>query len=326
MRRAAALAALALAAAVGVTVPAQAKAPGPPKMIRDATATRLDYAVNMPNIEADLEERAPKWMSTPTAKMFTRIDVNGDGIDDWRVDYEKAPVPSYFCGTGGCRQEIWVSEPGSSWRRVMGVGVRDLKLTRKGGVTRLDLDFHGTACGGYGAQECPRSYLWDEKAGYFVETAGPVGQTWLWGGPLTLEPPNLESEAPPAVLTALERMQMECGKNEGGFDPEWNVTRIPDLDGDGVRDWVVGSEYAACEYDMVDAGNTSPPLPVFVIVSAGGGDGLVAYEGMSLAYGVDMSVKPARLYVVPKAWEACKYEVVCGKPLRWDAASKRLVE
>jgi len=315
-----------LAALVLAAVATPALADQPPKMVWDAVAARLDYAANEANIEADLPERAPAWMSTPKGEMFTRVDVNDDGVADWRVDFGEAPNPSFFCGTGGCRQEIWVSEPGDSWRRVMSVGAGDFRLTPRRGGARLDLNFHGTACGGYGAQGCPRSYLWDERAGFFVETTGPQGQTWLWDGPVTLEPPNLESDAPPAVLSALERLQMECGRNNGGFDPEWTVNRIPDIDGDGERDWVVGNHYARCSYDMVDIDNVSPPLPVFVVVTAGGGDGVVAWEQTAMAYGVDMASSPAAFYAVPDGWEACEYEKPCGRRLRWDAAQGRLVE
>jgi len=303
-------------------------APKPPQAIWDSTVNQLDQEANGPNYEADLEERAPAWMTAPKAAMFTRLDVNGDGIDDWRVDFETAPNPSYFCGTGGCRQEVWVSEPGNSWRRVMGATVRDFKLRRRGGVTRLDLDFHGSSCDGYGVQECPRSYLWDADAGEFVETVGPAGQTWLSGGPRTLEPPNLESGAPPAVLAGLERMQMQCGINNGYYDPAGGVTRIPDIDGDGVRDWVIGSAYMSCDYAMEDAANASPKLPILVYASNGGGEGVLAYEATDAHYGIDMARSgPSAFYIIPRSdtGTGCEYEKPCGTRLRWDAATHRLI-
>lgn len=297
----------------------------PPQAIWDAAAANLDQQANGPNYEADLEERAPVWMVTPKLAMFSRVDVNGDGIPDWRVDYEKAPNPSYFCGTGGCRQEVWVSEPGNSWARVMSVGVRQFKLSRRAGVTRLDLDFHGSTCDGYGAQACPRSYLWDPRAGAFVETPAPGGRTWLSGGPRTLEEPNLDVEAPPALHAALERMKALCVVNQGFFEPA-NVTRIPDLDGDGVRDWAVGGPYSRCEYAMEDAANTSPPLPVLFIVSAGGADGRLALEmPPGSSFGVDMKGPPATLYVAEPE-TTCEFEKPCGKPLKWDAATGFLTE
>lgn len=314
------------AAALSLVLSAGAEAaPRPPQAIWDAAAANLDQQANGPNYEADLEERAPTWMVTPKLAMFSRVDVNGDGIPDWRVDYEKAPNPSYFCGTGGCRQEVWVSEPGNSWARVMSVGVRQFKLSRRAGVTRLDLDFHGSTCDGYGAQACPRSYLWNERAKAFVETPTPDGRTWLSGGPVTLEPPNLDVEAPLALMAAMERMQMQCAVNYGTFEAG-NVTRIPDLDGDGVRDWAVGGPYAACEYAMEDAANVSPKLPILFVVSAGGGDGALALEAPAgSSFGVDMKGAPATLWVAEPE-SACEFEKPCGKALRWDAAAGRLTQ
>lgn len=315
------LPALALSLALAGAAEAAAK---PPQPIWDSVAAHLDEEVNFADREADLPDRAPVAMTTPTQKMFTRVDINGDGTPDWRVNYEKAPNPSFFCGTGGCRQELWVSEPGGGHRRVMSVGARLLKVSRRGGVTRLDLDFHGSVCDGYGVQACPRSYLWDDRAG-FVETATPGGQTWLTGGPVTLEPPDLESEAPPAVLVALERIQTQCQENLGFFGPE-NASRLPDLDGDGVRDWVVGGTYAACEYAMEDAANTSPPLPILFVVSAGGREGKLALEmPAGSRFGVDIKGAPATLYVAEPEI-ACEFEKPCGKALRWDPATGHLTE
>lgn len=300
----------------------------PPQAIVDSTVAQLDQQANGPNYEADLPDRAPAWMTEPKPQMFSKLDVNGDGVPDWRVNFEKAPNPSFFCGTGGCRQEIWVSEPGGSWSRVMGVTVRLFKLTRRAGVARLDLDFHGSSCDGYGAQACPRSYLWDNTARAFVETTGPQGQTWLSGGPRTLEAPNLESDAPPAVHAALERMQEICRVNQGYFEPA-GVTRIPDIDGDGVRDWVVGSGYWSCDYALEDAANTSPELPILVVASNGGGDGVIAFEAMNAHFGIDMTASgPSAFYVIPKTdtGTQCEYEKPCGRRLRWDASAAKLVD
>jgi hypothetical protein len=95
----------------------------PPEAVREAV--RAEIATAMGPVEAG-DPAHP----APSAAMFKRIDINQDGLADWRVDFEKAPNPSYFCGTGGCRQRLYVSQPdgpscaGQGGRRRQGEGLR----------------------------------------------------------------------------------------------------------------------------------------------------------------------------------------------------------
>ncbi len=267
----------------------------------------------------------PANLTTPPAEMFSKVDINGDGKPDWRVDYEHAPNASLWCGTGGCRNELWVSGPGDSYRRVMSVGMRLFKLSRRGGVARLDLDFHGSLCGGYGVQACPRSYLWNEQAGAFLETAAPGNHTWLAGGPHALAEADL-TRAPAPVLAALERTQMQCQATNGRYDAEWGVTSIPDLDGDGARDWVVGSAYMDCDYRDGVPPDSKPDLSMMVFVT--GGDAAqprLALEGREMRYGIDIASTPAAFYAAELEAE-CEYEKPCGRRLRFDPATGHLTD
>src|SRR3990167_6042000 len=93
-------------------------APGPPEAVRAAVRTEIDGVLSSP------EPDEPAWIRSPTAAMFRRVNINDDDVADWRIDYEKAPNPSYFCGTGGCRQQIWVSNAAVGYDLVFNLTVR----------------------------------------------------------------------------------------------------------------------------------------------------------------------------------------------------------
>ena len=310
-----------LALGLALSAGAANAAATPPRQVFDSVEAGLKR-VSVVLVEDG--QTPPTTLTTPPAKMFSKVDINGDGKPDWRVDYEHAPNASLWCGTGGCRNELWVSGPGDSYRRVMSVGMRLFKLSRRGGVARLDLDFHGSLCGGYGVQACPRSYLWNEQAGAFLETAAPGNHTWLSGGPNALEEADL-TRAPAPVLAALERTQMQCQAANGRYDVAWGVTSIPDLDGDGARDWVIGGAYMGCEYDE-DRPEVAPELAMLVYVTGGdAAEPRLALEAKGVRYGLDISATPAAFYYM-EAEQQCAYEKPCGRRLIYDPGTGHLTD
>lgn len=242
----------------------------------------------------------------PPRAMFSRIDVNGDGVPDWRVDYEKAANASLFCGTGGCLQQVYVSRKGGyvlAFSRTAGT----FALSRAKGERVLDLDFHGSVCGGAGVDECKRRYAWDEASGRFLERPNKKGQTWLEDGPA--RPVDLSADdAPSAAIAQVERRVATCKAVGGTFAADENpFNDLPDLNGDGVRDWVVGSYYDTC--DGVDNG---PALPVTILVSRGP-DFVVGHEGGDARWGIDLAPSPHLVTFendkpVPWRWNGEKLE------------------
>lgn len=55
------------------------------------------------------ENRPPLLWSAPEG-MLRAVEVNGDGVADWLMDYEAAGQ-SRWCGTGGCLMRLFVSTP-----------------------------------------------------------------------------------------------------------------------------------------------------------------------------------------------------------------------
>lgn len=221
----------------------------------------------------------------PPAAMFSRIDVNGDGIPDWRVDYEKAANASLFCGTGGCLQQVYVSRNGGyvlAFARTAGT----FALSKTKGERVLDIDFHGSVCDGAGVDECKRRYAWDEASGRFLERPNRKGQTWLEAGPAPAVDTTAD-QAPQEVRAQVERRVALCKAAGGTFAAEEHpFNDLPDLNGDGVRDWVVGSYYDTC--DDVENG---PALPITILVSKKA-NFVLGFEGTDARWGVDLAPSP----------------------------------
>jgi hypothetical protein len=275
---------LGLAAAVvsACTLAAAAAVPEPVRKPVEAFYTREHQDMVDPDEPNGFRIQMP-------SGIFSKVDVNDDGVTDWMIDYERAQNPSLFCGTGGCLRQVYVSRDGGyvlAFDRV----IRQFKLRRAKGQRLLDLDFHGSTCGGAGVEECPRGYVWDEHTGRFIERPNARGGTWLQGGPSPLVA-TPASAAPRAVQNQLQRRAAFCaaagGKAPEGEDSVFND--LPDLNGDGVRDWVVGSYYDYCE--MGETGKDSPPIPTVILISKGG-DFVVGFEGAEVNWGVDLAPTP----------------------------------
>lgn len=280
MRLAGLYTAVALTAAALVT--AGFGAAQPPKAVLDLVAP--GYAAAMNEIYDDPDPKAPH-PGPPPAKMFQRLDLNGDGIADWRVDYEQAYNPSGFCGTGGCRTQLFISRPGGGYVLAFDRVIRVFKPRKVRGEHVLDIDFHGSHCGLTGVEECPRRYGWDETLGRYVERPNKRGETWLPEGPSPVLTTDLAT-APTAVRDQIARREALC-KAAGGRYPleEAAVNDLPDLNGDGQRDWLVGATYDMCEMGEVDG--AGPALPMVILATTPAGL-VVAFEGEVSNWGLEL--------------------------------------
>ena len=306
-------------AAVAVALPALAAPAKPPKAVRDSVAAELAKAAED---MTDPDNPPTRDFRTPPASMFSRVDVNGDGVPDWKVDYAEAPNPSMWCGSGGCQVELWASQPGGGYAKVMDELVRSLRFVRQDGAPAMALFFHGSTCGGAGVDPCERRYAWNEDIGWVAIPNGSNG--WLHGGPVELNP-YLLNERPPEVEQAIDRIVQTCPTDGSGERPTWIATRLPDINGDGRTDWAVGNFYSGC------GGAEEAPAPMIILASTPDGGLATAWEGGNVDYGVDISQTPAAFYVIPGG-EECRdgdgrlCERPWGKRLRWDGASGKLVE
>ena len=255
---------------------------------------------------------------TPTrlAPAIIVIDLDHDGIPDYLVDYNKV-INSHWCGTGGCSFELWRGTKGGHPVRVWDEMVREYNVTHRNGETVFDFDFHGSNCGTYGAAACPASFAWDPRAGRLAERATPKGDTTV----RLIDPiPLGRSQIPRNILQISLAATAKCKAN--GTDDEILLpVSIPDVDGDGLRDWAL--TIAICDkpgdYDLrqmlfATVGNEQHPT----MVASGA------------HYSISFRTKPATVAQVLKTEECEGYSVeadakICTRiPMVWNGTTKRL--
>jgi hypothetical protein len=90
-----------------------------------------------------------------------RIDLTGDGRDDYIVDFRDTKCgdrETTYCGTGGCVMNILVTLPDGSVQPVFDGRVRSYEIKpkpmKRGAARTIRFDLHGSYCGGFGAQAC----------------------------------------------------------------------------------------------------------------------------------------------------------------------------
>jgi hypothetical protein len=99
-------------------------------------------------------------------------DLNRDGLTDFVVDYSKFTSPAW-CGTGGCRYQLWLGAADKTAKIVFDQQMRDAK-TRQGSYgTIYDFDFHGGVCGKSGSEACPISFAYDTPSGAMIAVPIP---------------------------------------------------------------------------------------------------------------------------------------------------------
>nr|WP_314437148.1 hypothetical protein [uncultured Brevundimonas sp.] len=214
------------------------------------------------------------------ARLASPTSVGSSG-DDWVIDYEKTGDAGW-CGTGGCTKELWVSRQGRHVL-VFSEQVLEWRLT-PGEPAVLDIDIHGANCDATGAEPCLRRFVWNESRGRLDEAFNREGVGYLVG---PLFQPIAPEPYPDAVRAEIARRDDVC-RQAGGLvdDGEYPAVTSPDLNGDGRREWIVGSKYIGC-HSPVDDAIVMPTLGVTVVVSAGD-DWVIALTVQNSNYVVEL--------------------------------------
>ena len=87
-----------------------------------------------------------------------RIDLNGDGEDDWVLDeffFNCSTAASLFCGTGGCGVNFQIGDVLTS-RLAKGWDVHSMPP-----LSLVLLQVHGSNCGGTNVNPCVEALAWD---------------------------------------------------------------------------------------------------------------------------------------------------------------------
>lgn len=222
----------------------------------------------------------------PPASLASRVSVSPSG-DDWVIDYGKTGDFGW-CGTGGCTRDLWVAR-GNGHIRVFSEQVLGWRLM-PGAPAHLDIDIHGANCDASGSEPCLRRFVWNELSGGLEEGINREGSGYLVG-PL-FQP--VEPEAyPETVMLEIQRRDEICHAAGGLVDSgECPAVSSPDLNGDGTRDWIVGSKYIGC-HSPTDPEIVMPRMGLTVITSTGDGwqTSLTVDE---TAYAIELGAHTAR--------------------------------
>ena len=95
---------------------------------------------------------------------LTRRDINGDGIDDFILDYEHfacGASVSLYCGSAGCLTQVFASLSGGKFAKVLDENVRGIKFKTVRGRPAMLLELHGSSCGKPGAAPCSATLYWN---------------------------------------------------------------------------------------------------------------------------------------------------------------------
>jgi hypothetical protein len=103
------------------------------------------------------------------------VDIDGDTVQDWQIAWKA--FGSAWCGTGGCRYQLWQGRAKGTPRLVFDRQMRELAIERRAGRTVFVFDFHGSECGGFGSQACPGEFAWDAAAKALVLLPTPARHT-----------------------------------------------------------------------------------------------------------------------------------------------------
>jgi hypothetical protein len=238
------------------------------------------------------DESGPR--AKPLPGMFKALDISRDGVPDWLVDYSG---DNAFCGSGGCRIVLHVSRPDGGHQVVFDELQRGYRFARRGGRAEFEVGLYGGFCGQAGNYDCRRRFAWDEASARLVERPNSRGDTVLTGPLFQTVPADLASRTRAADARLCR---------QASASPEPEVASVPDLDGDGARDWVLQGDFC------VEGG---PRRTRVLLTSQPDG---VALNLPGDDYALDIAASPA-VFLAPNGACVTRVAPCAYRRYRWDA-------
>jgi hypothetical protein len=313
--------ALALAAvAIALIAPGVASAQTPP----EGFVWRVLEGLNDLHDDPEDPTSGPPIVTTVPDGVIKAVDINHDGQTDWLIDW---PEATSVCGTGGCLKSLYVSGP-DGFTRALDRQVLEFDIRTVGDETRIEAMVHHGECPTQEAKgdwDCRYAWAWDERARALIPRPTRAGVALLDG-----------AGSPPVELTEVDGRQSQPVNMPGDVAAQWVgvqvvcpvdwtesgyyvshpvISRLPDVDGDGVSDWSV-AQPPACG-SGVSRGKTR------IWRTGADNAATLIYESGDVArFRTDVSASPAVLSFSPACdgeGETCRYV-----SLHWNAMTGRL--
>ncbi len=133
------------------------------------TGDQRDFIADavMPALKTDIYKHSRK----KVISTITPVDINGDGLTDYQMDWGKLGSPAW-CGTGGCRYQLWLGTSAGAPVKLFDRMQRTVSI-RPAPARIFDFDFHGGTCGGSGSALCPASYTFNPKTNKLMQVKVP---------------------------------------------------------------------------------------------------------------------------------------------------------
>lgn len=281
--------------------------------------------INEYGFDRDDPTNRPPLATRPPEGMIRAVDVTHDGRPDWLVDYEASGNSSY-CGTGGCTKVLYVSLGDDGLTRAFDEQAHALTFYEAEGESRVEAWVHHAFCSSNAGQDCCFAFAWDSALKRLVERPNRAGEAVVAVGAFSpidtsadRDPPD-RSPAPVADRWFKTRTTCTAYNDDGIEVRRAEIYDTPDVDGDGVRDWIVQPPMA-CQHQP-DEVVSYPGFEVWL--TRGDGEAVQAYVSPEDRYPrLDVSRTPA---VVVTEAECAAGEPCAQVRLRWDATSGRLIE
>ena len=94
-------------------------------------------------------------------KIVRKIDLNGDGRDDYIIDLDDTTCDGFeslFCGTGGCVVEILIAQrDDGSYTSIFNDTIHRYEIKPGPGVRTIRFSLHGGYCGKHGPSPCTKT-------------------------------------------------------------------------------------------------------------------------------------------------------------------------
>jgi hypothetical protein len=260
---------------------------------------------NEPLNHPDFVRRVPEGM-------IRAVDVTPDGQTDWLIDYERGEFSSW-CGTGGCRQTLYVTDS-DTLILAMDMQGSALDIREINGERRVEIGVHHTGCVPDN-WNCRYAFAWAPELRRMVERPTFEGVGLLAPG---VDPIDAWAEAPltrPDLPEALAQAWREAAIVCDGETRQATVRDVPDLNGDHARDWILMPPYP-CE------ASEGSVFSVWLSAPSGGVRQRYVSEADRWPAFDITDGGPALLISNP----ACSFDTECpNQRLRWDVVAGTFV-